>query len=135
MPTKLLLEVTRGPMQGTSFQFDSHDTFLLGRRSHCHCQIDDAYVSRHQFILEANPPAARLRDLGSLHGTIVNSRKYGGRDPREPPSDELKEQFPYVDLQDGDHITVGETEMLLHVVSIILCGGCGKELPEESVPG
>ena len=34
---------------------------------------------RHHFIHEVNPPAACLRDLGSLNGTYVNGKKFGAR--------------------------------------------------------
>lgn len=115
MPAKITLKVTSGPMAGRSYVYDCHDTFLLGRRTHCHMQIDDIYVSRHHFVLEANPPHARLRDLGSLHGTYVNSIKFGGRDPRLPPPVSEREPSAVVDLKDGDTIRVGKTELQIKI--------------------
>lgn len=102
MPAKVILEVIQGSMKGRCFEYDSHDVFLLGRRSHCHASIDDDYVSRHQFLMEASPPTVRLMDLGSTHGTIVNDRKYGGREQ--------------VDLNNGDRICVGKTELLVRII-------------------
>ncbi len=63
---------------GTSRAFDltEHDTFLLGRMKDCHlCLPGDPQVSRHHFLLEACPPQAALRDLGSMNGTDVKFSK------------------------------------------------------------
>ena len=71
MSGKVILKVTQGKLQGKDFAFDEHDTFIFGRMGDCHaCLADDNLVSRHHFILEANPPDARLRDLGSRNGTV-----------------------------------------------------------------
>jgi hypothetical protein len=69
------IKVTRGPIQGSCFVFEEHDTFLLSRASDCHAQLSpkDATAPRHRFIPEANPPDARLRDLGSRNGTATRS--------------------------------------------------------------
>ena len=76
-----LLIVHTGPMKGKSFVFDEHDTFLFGRMSDCHaCLPEDKSVSRHHFILEVNPPDARVSDLGSMNGTYVNDVRHGGRE-------------------------------------------------------
>lgn len=88
MPAKVMLEVTSGPIKGKVFSFEDHDTFLFGRTADCHIGLPkDGCVSRHHFILEVNPPDARIRDLGSLNGTVVNDVKYGGRAPDESPQD------------------------------------------------
>jgi|GEM_PF-5674539 len=59
----------------------------FGRAADCHARLpgDDTLVSRHHFLVEVNPPAARLRDLGSLNGTLVNGQKIGGRKTGETP--------------------------------------------------
>jgi len=80
MSAKVHLHVRKGKDTGKSFDFTEHDTFVFGRMSDCHaCMPDDNQVSRHHFILEANPPQACLRDLGSLNGTWVNGTKCGAR--------------------------------------------------------
>ena len=56
-----------------------------------------------------NPPAARLRDLGSLNGTQVNGRKIGGRKEGETPERGAKRRHPEIDLKDGDQLRVGHT--------------------------
>jgi eukaryotic-like serine/threonine-protein kinase len=111
MPGRVCLEVVSGPIRGRRFDFRAHDTFLFGRAPDCHSELpaDDATASRHHFLLEVNPPAARLRDLGSLNGTWVNGTKYGGRRIEESPEEASRRAGLEVDLQDGDHIRVGTT--------------------------
>jgi len=104
------LSVTKGPAKGKVFTFTEHDTFLFGRMPDCHATFpDDTQVSRHHFILEACPPKASLRDLGSLNGTYVNGKKYGARKAGESPEEGAKRQYPTVDLKNGDIIEVGKT--------------------------
>jgi len=111
MPGRVCLDVVAGPIQGKHFEFGDHDTFLFGRAPDCHAELapDDATASRHHFLLEVNPPAARLRDLGSLNGTYVNGRKHGGREKHVSPEEAAQQPWPQVDLRDGDLIRVGAT--------------------------
>ncbi|NLS92104.1 MAG: protein kinase [Planctomycetaceae bacterium] len=134
MPPKVILAITSGPLEGHKFEFDQHDTFLFGRRSNCHARItDDPRVSRHHFILEANPPDARVRDTGSRNGTIVNGVKYGGREKHETPAQAALRPYPEVDLKHGDVITVGRTRLLVSVETPPTCNHCGMEVPEEEL--
>lgn len=129
---KVTLKVTTGPIKGEVFSFDAHDTFLFGRHTDCHAQLPkDGYVSRHHFILEVNPPDARIRDLGSLNGTVVNGIKYGGRVPGELPEDATARDYPSCDLADGDSITVGNTTIQVTVDSAPTCCQCGTEIIED----
>jgi serine/threonine protein kinase len=111
MPGRVTLLVTAGPIQGTRFEFTEHDTFLFGRSPDCHARLSpgDVSASRHHFLLEVNPPAARLRDLGSLNGTHVNGTRHGGRARHETPEEAARRAHPQVDLKDGDRIRVGAT--------------------------
>jgi serine/threonine protein kinase len=110
MPGRVCLAVVAGPIQGRQFAFEDHDTFLFGRSPDCHAQLaeDDGTASRHHFLLEVNPPAARLRDLGSMNGTYVNGTKYGGRGSMTLEK-ARQQRWPEVDLRDGDGIRVGTT--------------------------
>lgn len=112
----VVLSVTRGPAKGGVFTFTEHDTFLFGRMADCHASFpDDTQVSRHHFILEACPPKASLRDLGSLNGTYINGKKCGGRKSGETPEEGAKRKFPVVELSDGDKITVGQTDLAIAI--------------------
>jgi hypothetical protein len=113
---KVFLDFIAGPMQGQSFMIDRHDTFLFGRGGDCHARIiDDPRVSRHHFLLEAIPPGARIRDLRSRNGTIVNGVEYGGRSGVEPQRQEDSRRYPEVELHDGDQIVVGSTAIRFRV--------------------
>jgi len=153
MPAKVILSVTEGPIQGTLYTFEEHDTFIFGRASDCHARLspDDTTASRHHFILEANPPDARLRDLGSLNGTYVNDVKYGGRASDETPEQAATRRFPEIDLKHGDTINVGDTVFEVQIESqvaavpidfhvlqtevsspeVMRCGLCGKDVEAE----
>jgi serine/threonine-protein kinase len=135
MPAKVKLVVTEGVYQGKDFSFDEHDTFFLGRvKEDCDIYLpDDHCISRHHFILEANPPDARIRDLGSLNGTWINGVKYGGREKGESPEQGAQRQYPQIDLKDGDTIKAGDTVMQLKVEIPIMCVSCGEDIPVEKV--
>jgi hypothetical protein len=131
MPAVVTLEVTEGPLQGQVFRFDQHDTFLFGRAPGCHALLspDDTTASRHHFLLEVNPPDARLRDLGSLNGTFVNDVKVGGRSPEETPEEALRRRLPEIDIHDGDRIGVGSSTLVVRITTTS-CHRCGREIPE-----
>lgn len=132
MSAKVILEVCSGPIQGETFLFEGHDTFLFGRHSECHARLpDDPRVSRHHFILEANPPDVRIRDLGSLNGTYVNGVKHGGRARHEKPEDAATRRYPEVDLNHGDHITVGKSTIRVKIELPPSCCRCGAGIPED----
>src|SRR5579863_19928 len=143
MSGKLILAITGGPMAGKTVVFDEHDTLLFGRMPDCHvCLLDDPFVSRHHFILEVNPPDARVRDLGSLHGTYINGQKYGGRQKDETPTEGAQRQYPQIDLRHGDEMKVGKTTFHVEVqfpTTLPLpmsnarkqCQRCGKDVSAE----
>ncbi|VTU02589.1 serine threonine protein kinase : Protein kinase domain with FHA domain OS=Singulisphaera acidiphila (strain ATCC BAA-1392 / DSM 18658 / VKM B-2454 / MOB10) GN=Sinac_0554 PE=3 SV=1: FHA: Pkinase [Gemmataceae bacterium] len=92
--------VTAGPHAGRTFRFEEHATFLVGRSSQAHFSLPDKdpHVSRLHLLVEVNPPLCRLRDMGGLNGTVVNGRK-----------------VPQADLQDGDRVTIGVTELTVRL--------------------
>lgn len=97
----IVLEVTRGPHTGQRFEFDRHDTFLVGRSSRAQlCLHDDPHFSRNHFRIEVSPPRCYLVDLGSNNGTKVNGRR-------------IRETF----LADGDIISGGRTEIVVRAFS------------------
>ncbi len=116
MQNRVRLEIVDGPLKGKKFEFAEHDTFVFGRAPDCHAHLsDDTHVSRHHFLLEVNPPLARLRDLGSLNATHVNNRKCGGRNKGETPEEGAKRKYREVDLNHGDRIRVGDTIMAVTI--------------------
>ena len=114
-----------------SFPLTEHDTFLLGRMDDCHlCVPGDPQVSRHHFLLEACPPMASLRDLGSMNGTHVNGKKCGGREKGETPEQGAHRQYPTVTLHHGDRITVGQSTIEVSLEAAPNAAAVPAALPE-----
>ncbi len=114
--TTVTLQVQNPDGTTRAFELTEHDTFLLGRMEDCHlCLPDDTQVSRHHFLLEACPPQASLRDLGSMNGTHVNGKKCGGREKGETPEQGANRQYPSIDLKHGDCITVGKSRIEIRI--------------------
>jgi serine/threonine-protein kinase len=130
---KVNLKVTSGKLLGRQYMFNEHDILLFGRQDDCHvCLPNDPLVSRHHFILEINPPELRLRDLGSMNGTYVNGKKYGGRGRQETPQQGAQRKYPEVDLRHDDEIQVGETTLRVGVEMPAECVECGALIAEEA---
>jgi hypothetical protein len=138
MNNKVQIAVSAGAMKGKTFAFEEHDTFLFGRLAECHCCLpDDSQVSRRHFMIEVNPPDARIRDFGSMNGTYVNDKKIGAREPGETPEQGQKRKYPEVDLKNGDVLKVGQTVLAVKIESepaqgAILCERCGKDVADEA---
>ncbi len=130
------LVVTAGPIRGQRYDFGEHDTFLFGRAPDCHARLaaSDASASRHHFLLEVNPPQARLRDLGSLNGTHVNGVRHGGRRRGESPEDAAARGGAEVDLRDGDEVRVGATVIRMHVSAPAARSDCGPPTHLANAP-
>lgn len=156
MPGRVILEVTAGPLRGQVHTFGEHDTFIFGRGEDCHARLSDKDVtaSRHHFILEVNPPDARIRDLGSLNGTYVNGVRHGGRPSHMTPEEGRGLNHPEVDIHDGDEIKVGETvfnfrveaaaargekadqdELSTRAAGPMRCNRCGRDVSSEVSAG
>lgn len=97
---QVILKVVAGPHEGLVFQFDRHDTFLVGRSQYAHFRLPskDKYFSRIHFMMEVNPPYCRLVDLGSHNGTFLNGQR-----------------VLMADVHHGDQIRAGRTVMQLTV--------------------
>ncbi len=91
---KVTLVVVDGPHAGKKYEFDRHDTFIVGRSPNAQFRLsqDDEFFSRNHFLIEVNPPLCRLLDLSSRNGTFVNGNRVTS-----------------IDLQNGDKIRGGRT--------------------------
>jgi serine/threonine protein kinase len=136
---KVSIRVVDGPLKRSVLTYEEHDTVVFGRAKDCHGRLpkDDGAVSRHHFLLEVNPPQARVRDLGSRHGTFVNGTKYGGRAPDERVEDAAGRSYPQVDLKHGDEIRAGRTTFAVEIEGEeetvpAGCSRCGRAVPAGS---
>lgn len=111
------LRADRGPLAGTVLAWDHHDVALLGRAPECHVQLpeSDTTTSRNHAVLEVNPPHARLRDLGSRNGTIVNGVRHGGRGGHETPEEGARTRHPDVELADADVVELGAHRFVVEI--------------------
>src|SRR5262249_23744549 len=78
------------------FRLVGHSTFLVGRGP-AGVQLTlegDPGISRTHFLIEFNPPRARLVDLRSKNGTFVNGQRVAE-----------------IDLRDGDEVRAGLTTL------------------------
>jgi pSer/pThr/pTyr-binding forkhead associated (FHA) protein len=107
------LSCTEGGLRGKQFRFDQPILCTIGRSRDCCLQLPGDWahmtVSRRHCLLEIDPPAVRVRDLGSMNGTFVNGTLVGHRDPLgwSEESETL--------LHDGDELRVGNTAFVVHI--------------------
>ena len=97
---KVILNVIAGPHRGRSFEFQEHDTFIVGRARYAHFRLAnrDQHLSRAHFLVEANPPLCRVTDMVSTNGTFLNGRR-------------IDESL----LQDGDVIEAGDASIAVRI--------------------
>ena len=95
---KVILTVVEGPHQGARFEFQDHDTFLVGRSPDVQFRLPlkDKTLSRIHFLIEVNPPLCRIMDMASTNGLRINGKL-----------------LHLSDLQDGDLIDTGVTSLRL----------------------
>jgi predicted Ser/Thr protein kinase len=132
--SQIHLKVSSPDGSSQTFTLTEHDTFLLGRMPDCHlCVPNDNQVSRHHFLLEACPPKAALRDLGSLNGTHLNGKKCGGREKGETPEQGALRQYPSIELKNGDSITVGKSQIQVTIINADLAGQVPAALAVDDI--
>ena len=110
---KVILTVTEGSLQGQEFVFSDRTVCIVGRARDCHLALpnDDSHktVSRYHCLMDINPPAVRIRDLGSLHGTYLNGQIIGRRNRNQTPEEGMQMNSSGHDLATGDEIKLGKT--------------------------
>ena len=122
---EIAITVTEGPARGRRFVFDEPDFFLFGRSRDARVSLpDDGYVSRQHFLLAIAPPHARITDLGSKNGTIVNGVRYGGRTSLGPGIKPAPAGHLETELCDGDEIVVGDSKLSIAIAPDSYCAEC-----------
>src|SRR5262249_45959826 len=99
----------------------------IGRSADCLVRLPgnqaSLTASRRHCLLDIDPPAVRVRDLGSLNGTYVNGRKVGQRARGTRPLETVPAEAGEVELHDGDRLAVGDSEFVLGIET---CAGNDK---------
>lgn len=116
---RITLTVTGGQHQGEQFTFDGRTIFCAGRGPHCQVRFcgdpSDQLISRNHCLLDIDPPAIRVQDLGSLNGTYVNGRCIGGGDRTQVSGQGTDDAE--VSLKDGDVLRLGDVVLHVHVTA------------------
>jgi eukaryotic-like serine/threonine-protein kinase len=116
---KITLAIIAGKLKGKKIQFDSRTTCIIGRHPDCNIQIpndqEHSSISRYHCLLDISPPAIRIRDFGSLHGTYVNGRCIGSRKNNQTPAEAAQLNLGEHDLQDGDVIQLSNTVFQVNI--------------------
>lgn len=134
MPANVILTCIEGPFTGKSYSFQARTTFLIGRSDDCLISIprseNTMKISRHHCLIEICPPAARIRDFGSLNGTYLNGKRIGSRDPSQPAG-AANAASPQCDLSHGDTISIGNIVFTVAINAPALCDQCGSEIAKK----
>jgi eukaryotic-like serine/threonine-protein kinase len=121
MSAKVILTITQGINLGQQYICDSRETYIMGRHKECNLPLPDdenhRTISRYHCLLDINPPDIRIRDFGSLNGTLVNGKIIGKRAEGQTPEEGQQTQFPEYDLQNNDTIQLGETLFTVNIVA------------------
>jgi pSer/pThr/pTyr-binding forkhead associated (FHA) protein len=114
MAAKVILVFTNGSLKGQRWEFIHPAKCLVGRADDCDVKpagLEFMEVSRHHCELAIDPPAARVRDLGSRNGTFLNGVSIGQRPRGEEPGS--AEEFAWYPLKEGDELWIGDTTILV----------------------
>jgi pSer/pThr/pTyr-binding forkhead associated (FHA) protein len=121
MSARVTLTVLGGKLKGQEFVFTGRTLCSIGRSSGCYVQLpndkEHDTVSRQHCLLDIEPPAVRIRDLGSLNGTYVNGQKIGQRDQDQAGDSPALRNGPEYSLKAGDEIRLGNTAFLVSVLA------------------
>jgi eukaryotic-like serine/threonine-protein kinase len=111
MAAKVKLTVEKGRLRGEEFVFDAPARWLVGRGEDCSPRLPNdlecRLISRHHCLLEIDPPAVRVFDLGSRNGTFVNGRLIGRRPKCYEPEGPAPLPGSECVLADGDELDIG----------------------------
>jgi pSer/pThr/pTyr-binding forkhead associated (FHA) protein len=109
--TRITVTVVCGNLSQKEYLFERPTQCSIGRSEACDIPVPadglHADISRRHCCLEVDPPAIRVRDLGSRNGTWVNGEKIGQRPRHQLPQETDWRDFASHDLQDGDELRVG----------------------------
>jgi len=126
MAPRITLTIINGPAQGTEYIFDAPCEKVIGRADDCTLQLPSslvfADVSRHHCVLQIDPPAVHVKDLGSLNGTFINGDMIGKRLGNEMRKEGSTLTSTAHELKGGDELKVGSVVFRVSVAD-------GTELP------
>lgn len=94
------MQVVSGPLKGHKYIVKSDLKVLIGRTDEADIRIGyDDFCSRKHALMYCENNVCLIEDLNSTNGTFINGKHINGK----------------TELQDGDIIGLGETELLVGV--------------------
>jgi predicted component of type VI protein secretion system len=127
MATAVRLMVLTGPHKDRTFCFCGPNRCQVGRALDCFVRLSgaerDQLISRHHCQLDIDPPAVRVRDLGSSNGTFLNGKEVKTGPKAQP-------EIVGVVVNDGDLLTVGGTTLRVEVVDCPHAENGGETAPK-----
>lgn len=135
MTTKVVLTITKGSGEGTTYSFTEKESLFLGRADDCHIRFVEDNVSRYHCMLEICPPLVSIRDFGSLNGTYLNGTLIDKR-PKDTDAGKAADmRFNERKLKHGDRIQLGSTcEIQILLQPVKRCELCGEEITSNAQP-
>ena len=117
MTVKITLTFTGGTLKGQKREFTRPGKYVFVRSSDCDIQLPTTLefmeVSRHHCVLDLDPPAIQVRDLGSRNGTYINGENVGQRPRGDFPG--ASEESAWHTLKEGDELRIGSTTVRVEV--------------------
>jgi len=134
MPPSVTLKLVQGKLDRPEWVFAERTTCLIGRAEDCNLRIPEFHrqVSRYHCLLDINPPDIRIRDFGSLNGTIVNQRLIGQRESQTRSLVVRDRDRQEYDIQHGEEIVLGDMTFLVEKFVPLKCVDCHAELAAAS---
>ena len=91
--------------------------FLIGREQDCNLRPSSDLVSRHHCVFHVDDFTARLRDLGSTNGTLVNGERLTGERT----------------LSSGDRVSVGKLTFEVELKEVSDARAAAEREPSEEM--
>lgn len=113
---KLMLEVRSGPQSGKKIDVPAGQLVRIGRTARADVAFsDDSHMSGVHFALQCEEKVCWVRDYKSTNGTLVNGQK-----------------IVEVALRQGDKITAGTTQFLVHIEAAKPAAAITAEVPSSA---
>jgi serine/threonine-protein kinase len=134
---RVILTVTSSPLRGAKHIFDEPRMCLIGRAPDCDIQLSlpndprFANISRHHCEIDIDPPAVRVRDLGSRNGTWLNGERIH---PAAAYLEDESQRLPgdFLPLKDGDELGIGCLTLRVRVARANEVRAASREVVHQS---
>jgi pSer/pThr/pTyr-binding forkhead associated (FHA) protein len=116
MNSTIKLTLLKGNDVAGEYVFAGPARCVVGRAIECDIRVPaeavSQDVSRRHCAIALDPPAVRVRDLGSLNGTRVNGIKISQEDSTLCAEESVDAASYWVELHSGDEVQLGQLTSL-----------------------